>query len=239
MSLNDLTVYNGEPLVRVGSAADGGYLLHEQDANAYDIFIACGLGGNLDFENDFVRRYNCVCIAYDGDDKTYSRTLEAVSETEKITVIKQNIGATETTTETNLLSIVNNHRNIFLKMDIEGYNFNMGEWPWLNLLTEDNLLRFRQMVIEFHFPNTGQHWDIFKKINKTHYLVHFHANNNNNVVYRIGAKKVPAVFECTYVRKDLIIDPSLNTVPLPRFDDSRNVDDMDYSFNCPPWVHNT
>ena len=35
-----------------------------------------------------------------------------------------------------------------------------------------------------------------------------------------------------------ILISKLNTTPLPREEDTKNVDnDMDYSFNCPPWVH--
>ena len=44
--LNALTVYDcGSPMCRIGSQADGGYLCPQQDHNAYDLFIACGLEG--------------------------------------------------------------------------------------------------------------------------------------------------------------------------------------------------
>ena len=159
-------------------------------------------------------------------------------KSDKIAVIKRNIGTNENTKETTLKSIISGHNNIFLKMDIEGYNFNMGEWSWLNNLSIDELNKFRQIVIEFHFPNTGKHWEQLRKLSQTHYLIHFHANNNNNVIYRIDGKMIPSVFECTYVRRDLLNNPPLNKTPLPREGDHCNVKtNMDYSFNCPLWVH--
>ena len=245
VSVDALTVSDsGKKLVRIGSHEDGGYLIFPQEEDSYDLMISGGLGGNMDFENDFVSRYNTVCLGYDGDDSTYQKTLDAIKSS-KISVNKQYIGLSRSKNkakaETNLDTIIANHNNIFLKMDIEGYNIDMGEWPWLDHLTTDQLNKFRQMVIEFHFPSTPRHWNILKKITQTHYLIHFHANNKNDVIYRIGKKnqKVPAVFECTYIRKDLLKNhPKLNTSPLPLEGDTKNIeDDMDYSFNCPPWVH--
>ena len=245
VSIDSLTVYDSEKnLVRIGSHEDGGYLLYPQEDDSYDLMISAGLGGNMDFENDFMNRYNTVCLGYDGDESTYRKTLDSVKSS-KISVIKQFIGLgrseNKAKTETNLDRIIASHDNIFLKMDIEGYNIDMGEWPWLNHLTTNQLNKFRQMVIEFHFPSTPKHWNILEKITQTHYLIHFHANNKNDVMYRVGrnSKKVPAVFECTYIRKDLLKNhPRLNSTPLPREGDAKNIkDDMDYSFNCPPWVH--
>jgi hypothetical protein len=99
--------------------------------------------------------------------------------------IKKNISPFNTETTTNLHEEIKNYNNIFLKMDIETYEFR-----WLNTLSTDQLNKFKQIVIEFHFPFTignFTHLDIdipilekmnvFKKLSETHTLVHFHSNN--------------------------------------------------------------
>ena len=51
-------------------------------------------------------------------------------------------------------------------------------------------------------------------------------------------QSIPAVFECTYVRKDLLDNPSLNKEPFPTKLDSRNTyKKLDFVIDCPPWVH--
>ena len=57
-------------------------------------------------------------------------------------------------------------------MDIEG-----GEVAWIKSLSNEQLNKFNQVVIEFHFPFSDREIDMFDKINETHYLIHFHGNN--------------------------------------------------------------
>jgi hypothetical protein len=57
-------------------------------------------------------------------------------------------------------------------MDIEG-----GEIPWIESLNNEQMNKFEQIVMEFHFPFTDNEKNTFEKINNTHYLIHFHPNN--------------------------------------------------------------
>ena len=57
-------------------------------------------------------------------------------------------------------------------MDIEG-----GEVAWLRNLEIQELQKIDQIVIEFHRPFGIKEKYNFKKLNETHYLIHFHANN--------------------------------------------------------------
>ena len=57
-------------------------------------------------------------------------------------------------------------------MDIEG-----GEYPFFNSLNDIQMLKLKQIVIEIHFPDTLDRWNILRKISKTHYLIHIHGNN--------------------------------------------------------------
>lgn len=115
-------------------------------------------------------------------------------------------------------------------MDIEG-----AEYEWLYNISEEELNKISQFVIEFHFifdPN------IFNKLNKFFYLFHFHANNYCG--YKIiQDTSIPNVFECTYVNKKFISNhPKLNTKTLPTELDMPNVKECyDYFIDYPPFVN--
>jgi len=139
-------------------------------------------------------------------------------------------------TTTNLHNEISLYNDIFLKMDIETF-----EYRWLHTLSETQLNKFKQIVIEFHFPFTNytfNHLDVnipvqeklyvFEKLKQTHVLIHFHANNccgttsYNDII-------VPNVFECTFIRKDMHVDSGLNKDPIPSALDSpcvRNTPDI-------------
>ena len=68
--------------------------------------------------------------------------------------------------------LINSKKNIFLKMDIEG-----GEYPWLHSLSKNQLLKFKQIVIEFHSPFLKYRYDTLEKLSQTHFLVDIHGNN--------------------------------------------------------------
>ena len=213
-----LLVYASEhPKIRMGSNNDGGYVIC--DGISYDLLLSCGISDDINFEIEFTIKYNCECYAYDG-------TIDNLPPTnnDKITFIKKNISTNETETTTTMLNIIDTMDNIFLKMDIETW-----EYHWINLLNTSQLNKLKQIVIEFHFPFTYSE-DIFrprsypleveekmkclKKLSDTHYLLHFHCNNccgtttYNDIL-------VPNVFECTYVRKDLCNHISRNTIKIP------------------------
>ena len=59
--------------------------------------------------------------------------------------------------------IIDTNDDIFIKMDIEG-----GEIPWINSLTDKQINKFEQIVMEFHSPFSDKEIDVFNKINLTH-----------------------------------------------------------------------
>ena len=116
-------------------------------------------------------------------------------ENDKITFIKKNIGYENNAQVTNLHSIINSTDSIFVKMDIEG-----GEIPWIKSLSDEQMNKFEQIVMEFHWPFSNNEIDVFDKINRNHYLIHFHGNNCCGVRNHNGVI-VPNIFECTYLHK--------------------------------------
>jgi hypothetical protein len=220
---------------RYGSFGDGGYIII--DDLSYNLFISCGVDNNVDFEMDFLNKNDIPCHAFDGTIK------DIPTNNKNIIFHKINIGPDNTENTTNMHELINNHNDIFLKMDIETF-----EYRWIDSLSEEHMNKFKQIVIEFHFPFTlypFNHLDIqlpilkkmsiFEKIAKTHKLVHLHANNccgtttYDNIV-------VPNVFECTYIRNDCFIDNGLNNEIIPSNLDKPNLGGSDIILDWYPFV---
>ena len=197
--VDSLTCYKTDDFLikRIGSEYDGGYVI--VDGLDYDLFLSFGIDKNDKFEHDFLNIHkNIKCLAYDGSvDKLPNYH-------DRIIFHKKWISDIESGDETNLHRIINKYDNIFLKIDIEG-----SEYKWIHSLSPDMLSRFSQIIIEFHNPFCEYYWNCIEKLNKTHYLLHIHGNNNqgikkcNNII-------VPNCFECTYINKNLISNIKLN-----------------------------
>jgi hypothetical protein len=236
--MNTLTLYKSNyPKQRIGSKnGDGGYVIAVLDT--YDVLISCGISNDISFEEEFLKINPIPCLAFDG---TISKLPENKENT--IQFYKTNIGPENSPTTTNLHKEIEPFNNIFLKMDIETYEFR-----WLHTLSEAQLRKFKQIVIEFHFPftiPTFTHLDVripvfekmsvFETLSKTHTLIHFHCNNCCGTTTYENTN-VPNVFECTYVRKDVQDKGELNTDSLPTELDRKNTNNADIFINHPPFV---
>ena len=208
-----LTVYEHNEKIRLGANSDGGYVFGD-NIGGYDCYISAGVSSEESFSRDFIKKYAMTksqCYAFDGTigDYPYDYTTD-------ITFVKKNIGSEQTDGTTNLKEYNENYKDIFLKMDIEG-----GEYPWLESLSETDLLHYKQIVIEFHGINDDS-WNSYyqtklgclKKLASTHYLIHPHGNNYAGAQHVLGVV-VPNVIELTYIRKDVLNAPKVNTTLLP------------------------
>jgi len=222
-----LTVYKAPfNKLRIGKDNDGGYIIVDIPNVQYDLFLSGGIENDISFEEDFIDKYNNVlCIAFDG-------TIEKLpKENKNIKFIKKNIGERDNNIITNLHYFINRFDNIFIKMDIEG-----GEVEWIKSLNNEQLNKFNQIVIEFHFPFSDKEVNMFDKLNKNHYLVHFHGNNACGVINHKGVI-IPNVFECTYLNKKYFIDkPELNIDSIPCMLDMPNINGDDIFINYKPFV---
>ena len=245
--MNYLTVYKSDfPKKRLGSSnsthvndnntiGDGGYIV--ADLDNYDVLISCGIADDITFEVDFLKDMHIPCMAFDG-------TVDSLpTDNSKINFIKKNISSENTTITTNLHEEIQPYRNIFLKMDIETYEFR-----WIHTLSTEQLKQFKQMVIEFHFPFTVSGFthldkelpvqdkmDVFRKLAETHVLVHFHCNNCCGTT-TYDSIITPNVFECTYIRKDIQSSLHLNDEPLPTPLDIKNTNNPDIFLQWPPFM---
>jgi hypothetical protein len=226
--MKQLTVYKSPfNKIRLGKDNDGGYIICEIPEINYELFLSAGISDDISFEEDFCNKYkNVKCYAYDG-------TINDIKiNNSNIKFIKKNIGPTDTNETVNLHNYINENNNLFLKMDIEG-----AEVEWLNSLSNEQLNKFSQMVIEFHNPFNEIELNMFNKLCENHYIIHFHGNNCCGVRIHNGVT-IPNVFECTFLNKKYFKTyPELNTETIPSVLDMKNVIyGEEIYINYPPFV---
>jgi hypothetical protein len=214
---------------RYGAKRDGGYAVCETDVK-YDVLLSCGISSNITFENDFLKEHNIPCYGFDGTIKSLPQNQYA---TDKIQWINKNITRHNNEHETNLIEYIQNYNDIFLKMDIESWEFDV-----FQVLTAEHLQRISQITIEVHglggFKTIDNvrytKMDLFTHLNKTHTLLHAHANNAvDSVITTKDGYRLPHLLELTFVRTSDILKQfpnftkSLNVTPYPQSCDYPNI----------------
>ncbi len=185
--------------VRIGGPADGGYVMLEPGNNG--IAYSFGVSTSAPWDLDMAQRGFSV-FQYDG-------TVEKSPDVHpKIHFNKFNIGSGNTMTamEKSIRQIINHHnyeseKDIILQIDIEG-----AEWGALEELELEDLLRFKQIIIELHSVNPfaedfPRKLAVLKKI-RTHFTpYHIHANNNGcRLDLEPGQFGFPDLLEVSYAR---------------------------------------
>ena len=211
-NLELLKVYHFDKKIRCGINADGGYVFGDLEGG-YDCYISAGISTEESFSRDFIDKYNMNennSFGFDGTVVDYP-----YEYTNKISFIKKNIGSVDDDSNTNLSFLIDKYSDIFLKMDIEG-----GEYPWLLSIDEEQLGKFKQIVIEFHGITNDGGWGCsydnkikcLEKLSKTHYIIHAHGNNHAHTF-----DSIPDVIELSCINKKYFGQsvPKLNTTPLP------------------------
>ena len=235
--LKTLELYNPKNnKKRFGHRGDGGYVII--DGYDYDHYFVCGVGNDVSFEVDFFGNVSSLFgTAFDG-------TIAHIPTFPKnINFIHKNISPQNTNKTTNLEEEIEPHQNTFVKMDIEGH-----EIKWINHFKYMN--KIKQLVIEIHGLFDLDGWTTLAnyeyhelesamlKLNETHYLVHFHSNNNAE--YKtINEKQFPTVAELTFIRKkdSEVCGFNKTTLPINGLDfKNGNGNREDLIFNSYPFV---
>ena len=228
-------------LIRIGPTEDGGYIV--ADGLTYDLFISCGIANDVRFEEAFLDSYpNLKCFAFDGTIDRFPNHRNTMAW------VNKNIGYINTNKITNLREYICDHNNIFLKMDIEGSEFN-----WIDCMSKDELNKFSQIVMEIHWPFDIYRCNMLKKLADTHYAIHIHGNNycSRDIPKHLPSGRsydgtviinnenlpsifLPEVFEITYVRKDLFDKSLVSKInfygPTPLdFPNNSHVSDISFS----------
>lgn len=240
--MNNLILYSPEhPIQRIGKNNDGGYVICNLPGS-YDLFISGGVSNDISFEQHFLNLYPSLkCYAFDG-------TVDGLpANDDRIIFVKKNLGRDESSETTNLKQYMDAYENIFMKIDIEGHEFRL--FPEL----ENYMLKIKQLVLEIHSPGDIKlhpnyfaglgdidhpfMFKMFAMLNKTHTLVHVHANNGC-MTHMYDGIVIPNVFECTFIRNDFVTTKTPNKENLPLSIDMKNVlSRPDYYINYYPFVN--
>jgi len=227
-------------LIRMGSDHDGGYLVDPKSIEQSNALIALGIGRNWSFEKDFLERKSVRIHAYDYSIGLgywikhflkrvlavllgrFSAPFDAVKLflefkiffKDSAVLYLEKVG-TAPGCDTNLKKALDrlDRAPLFLKVDIEGYEYQILEEI---IRCKDDLTG---LVIEFHSvsDNIEKIEDFINKIGIT--LIHIHPNNN-----RLDEEGGPKAIELTFSKnptklEDKFIHPhALDQNNVPRKD---------------------
>jgi len=205
--IKKLRPYSTEyPLVRIGSANDGGYLLPNDFVGVANCYSP-GVGSTSNFELFLANKGIRSFIA---DASVDGPVLGENRPTPLIVFDKKFLGLADSDDhKMTLTTWVNRYTpgddNLILQMDIEG-----SEYEVIQATPIEIFKRFRIMAIEFHHLHLV--WDresfedlkvFFEKILKVFTVVHLHPNNYVNPFISNGLS-IPPVMEMTFIRTDRV-----------------------------------
>lgn len=184
-------------LKRFGNLQDGGYI-YANDFSSDDYLLSLGVENDVAFEKD-------VELIFSGID-LYDYSINCLPEPlVNSNFYKEKISKNNSDSTSNInkcLSRIPKNKDCILKIDIEGY-----EWEVFDNISIQDLSRFRQIAVEFHWTekilNNDAYSLIFStlsKIIKTHQSVNVHPNNWGKINI-IGNMFLPNVLEVTFLRK--------------------------------------
>jgi hypothetical protein len=206
-------------LIRIGSEADGGYVMPDDLAGVCAV-ISPGVGRECSFDHALAERGIPVLMA-DGS------VAGPPVPHERFLFERKFVGPCDNATTVRLDTLLRrapDSGDLILQMDIEG-----AEYHALLDASPETLSRFRMMLIEFH--RVGRLLDpaesdllfaTLERLLETHAVVHLHPNNNAPLSVS-GEIEVPGLIEFTLVRRDRIaVDPG-RTLRFPHPLDRDNV----------------
>ncbi|HXX07133.1 MAG TPA: tetratricopeptide repeat protein [Pseudolabrys sp.] len=185
--------------IRLGSAADGGYILLNDFTS---IFRALSFGISLDDSWDTVLALKGIPVdQYDHsieDAPTHHRLLKFSRK--KISTL---VGENSTTLDDLVAPLRGSGSpDLILKIDIEG-----DEWDVFDQVTPATLSRFSQIVGEFHQLHRVKEREflrrtsrVFKKLSDSFSVIHVHGNNFGKVA-RIAGKMFPDTLELSFASR--------------------------------------
>jgi hypothetical protein len=205
----------GHELVRIGSKADGGYLLPDVLDGISKCFSP-GVDVSSEFEDALAEQYGIECYLAD-----YSVDGPA-SENALFHFDKKFLGTRNDDKFMRLEDWVDKYAgkdtsDLLLQMDIEG-----AEFAVLLDTPQSILKRFRMMAIEFHSMETAFEigafpiiQSVFEKLAEHFTIAHIHTNNYQRI-WKRGDVDIPSVMEITFLRNDFVKrDDKALTFPHP------------------------
>lgn len=188
-----LDLYTKEA-IRLGRDNDGGYVVLKR-SKPYKYLLSFGIANDVSFEQDFVRRYpSCKTYCFDPS------VVELPSHVEGAVFYKKGITSKayndyldifqvlSLICEPELSDFKNNGEDIFVKMDIEG-----NEWDVLGGRAYEFFENIDQLAIEIHFTSISRgskyllplymirRYFLLRKLKENFVIYNIHANNTGGV----------------------------------------------------------
>lgn len=182
---------------RVGRANDGGYVMLD-DFEGKQIAYSFGIADDVSWDLDMAKRGLDIYMY----DHTISQLPEMHPKFHYFQIGLGNENELDDPHKKTLAQLMKENKHMdeygmVLKIDIEG-----AEWGFLQTVDEEILQHFSQIVFEFHDvivpENESNIQKALKKLNRTHQLVHVHANNYGSYLL-LGGTMLPELIEATYV----------------------------------------
>jgi hypothetical protein len=181
-------------IARFGNHGDGGYAIVD-DLKESDVLFSIGVGDNVSFDEECEKRVSRVVLV-DHTVPNFNPPIGKFEMIRKPLVSGEDSGNGVTIHQ--LLSQQVDAKDYVLKVDIEG-----AEWEILNDLASLDLVKFRQIILEFHglnnFLDLEEKLSALKKLASTHSPIVVHANNQGSHRF-ISGMFLPDVLEVTWAR---------------------------------------
>ena len=207
--------------LRIGSDHDGGYVMPSSSLKAGAV-LSIGIGNEVSFDDELARRGARV-IQFDHTIERSPSTLPGIEFHRKGWGVRDEDPFVSLATMVRMLDW-SAPRHPILKFDTEG-----AEWACLDAADPADLERFEVLTGEFHeFQNlvNREHFDVvrrvFEKLERTHRVIHLHANNAGGMVL-LGGIPFPRLLELTWMRKSSASFHGHSSEPIPGPLDRPNV----------------
>ncbi len=224
-------------LVRLGRNYDGGYAIPHLAMERADVLLGYGISNDISFEDSAAEIYGVQSFGFDGT------CAQINPQSDRCVFIPYNIESKVSsaysqfpslTFEEQLKMFNLQNKKMFIKMDIEG-----GEYNSLHEIL-DHQKNITGIVLEIHFcadDELSKALRLMQAINKNFLLVHVHGNNYCTDFFKTSMSQglITRVLELTYINRNLVdycqLSPSQRH-PLPI--DQRNnphIRDVVFSIN--------
>ena len=227
--------------IRLGRDNDGGYVVPSQILETSDALMGYGISDDISFEREISQRFDKPSYGFDcgvqnietGDSRCHFFS-ECIGTSDYLYENQISLGRISTFSD-QLQRLGLKNKKIFIKMDIEGAEF---EVLYDILNHSDNVTG---IVFEFHITPCGtpeKALQILSSLDRNFVLVHLHGTNVTFDCFKSKRAKnyIPTVLELTYVNKGLLrsYEISKNQKHPQPIDQPNHVNLSDYKFEIIP-----
>lgn len=198
-------------LKRIGKEEDGGYVIPSIALEKSDALLGYGVAGDISFEEEYSSMYNKPSYGFDC-------TIEGIKITNPLTKFVPECvapkgfeplkadGKKYSTLEEELASLGLSNKKVFVKMDIEGAEYNV----FTEFLDANFAENITGIVMEIHL-NEDISWFakallLLENIEKQFYLVNVHGNNCGYELFKSDntTGQIPKLLQLTFINKNLV-----------------------------------